>query len=199
MLVISEIRYAFRLLGRSPGFTLLTLLVLAGGLGLSTFTFSFLYTAMIRPLPLSDGEQIVRLTRTVDGRRRPVDAVDLAELRTSMRTVREIGGYVQREVMLGRDGNRRVLTATIADPMLFTVTRTPALLGRTLISADAAAGAEPVVVLSYRTWELSWPPTRQSSTALQTSTESPPALSASCLLDSDSPSRRMSGFRCRVR
>src|SRR5688500_19460899 len=51
MLHWQDIRYAFRLLGRSPGFSLLTVLVLAGGLGLSTFTFSFLYTGMMRPLP----------------------------------------------------------------------------------------------------------------------------------------------------
>ena len=154
VLIISEIRYAFRLLGRSPGFTLLTLLVLAGGLGLSTFTFSFLYAAMIRPLPLSEGDRIVRLTRMENGKRRPVDIVDVAQLRSSMRTVREVGGYIQREVMFGRDGDRRVLTTTVADPALFTVARTPALLGRTLLPADAAPGAEPVVVLAYRTWEV---------------------------------------------
>ena len=80
---MQDIRYAFRLLARSPGFTLLTVLVLAGGLGLSTFTFSFLHTAMIRPLPLDDGDRIVRLTRMEEGRRRPVDVVDVAALRAS--------------------------------------------------------------------------------------------------------------------
>lgn len=48
MIHLRDIRYAFRLLARTPGFTLLTVLVLAGGLGLSTFTFSFLYTAIFR-------------------------------------------------------------------------------------------------------------------------------------------------------
>jgi predicted permease len=151
---LQDIRYALRLLARSPGFTLLTVLVLAGGLGLSTFTFSFLHTAMIRPLPLSDGDRIVRLTRLEDGRRRPVEAVDVATLRTSLRTVRELGAFTRREVMIGRDGDTEVVTATIADPVLFAVARTPARLGRTLIPADAAPGAEPVVVLSHRTWEL---------------------------------------------
>ena len=83
---IQDIRYALRLLGRSPGFTVLTILVLAGGLGLSTFTFSFLHTAMIRPLPLSEGDRIVRLFRLEDGRRRPVDAADVAALRASLRS-----------------------------------------------------------------------------------------------------------------
>jgi predicted permease len=157
MLHWQDIRYALRLLGRSPGFTLLTVLVLAGGLGLSTFTFSFLHTAMIRPLPLGDGDRIVRLSHA-DNKPSAVDVVDLAALRTSMSSVRDIGGYTMREVILGRDrgAESRVLSATVADPVLFTVGATPALLGRALLPSDAERGAEPVIVLAYRTWEVAF-------------------------------------------
>lgn len=151
---LQDIRYALRLLARSPGFSILTILVLAGGLGLSTFTFSFLHTAMIRPLPLSEGDRIVRLSRLEDGRTRPVDAADVATLRMSLRTVRDLGGYDKREVMIGRQRDTRVVTATFAEPSLFTVARTPARFGRTLKPADAAPGAEPVIVLSHRVWAL---------------------------------------------
>lgn len=156
MVHLQDIRYAFRLLFRSPGFTLLTVLVLAGGLGVSTFTFSFLHAAMIRPLPLGEGERIVRLTRLEQGRRRPVDAVDLAALRATVRSVEGLGGYTRTEVMLGRTGERRVLTATSADPVLFSVARTPALRGRTLLPSDAEPGAEAVIVLAHRTWEVAF-------------------------------------------
>jgi predicted permease len=149
-----DIRYAFRLLARSPGFTLLTVLVLAGGLGLSTFTFSFLHTAMIRALPLGDGDRIVRVDPVIQGRRQAVDAVDVAGLRASLSTIRELGGYTGRELVVGREGERRIVDATVADPVLFTVARTPALLGRTLLAADARDGAEPVILLAYRTWEV---------------------------------------------
>ncbi len=150
----ADIQYALRLLRRSPGFTLITILVLAGGLGLSTFTFSFLYTAMVRPLPLSDGERIVRVDPVVQGKRLEVDAVDVAPLRTSLRTVTEIGGYTGREVVVGRLGERHVIDPTVTEPVLFSIARTPALMGRTLVPADAHPGAEPVIVLSYRTWEV---------------------------------------------
>ena len=155
MLHTQDIRYAFRLLARSPGFTLLTVLVLGGGLGLSTFTFSFLHTAMIRPLPLGEGDRIVRLMRLEQGRETSVDAADLPSLRAS-RAVTDVGGYIRREVILGREGDRRVLDATVTDPALFAVARTPALLGRALLPSDAEPGAEPVVVLSYRAWEVAF-------------------------------------------
>jgi len=156
MVHAQDIRYAFRLLRRSPGFTLLTVLVLAGGLGLSTFTFSFLYAGMIRPLPLGEGDRIVRLTQVEGERQGPVDAVDVAMLEGSARTLREVGGYTRREVILGREGERRVLTATVADPTLFSVARTPARFGRGLLPSDAAPGAEPVIVLTYRTWQVAF-------------------------------------------
>ena len=156
MFRLQDIRYAFRLLTRSPGFTALTVLVLAGGLGLSTFTFSFLHTAMIRPLPLGDGDRIVRLMRLEDGRRTQVDLADVGPLQASMRSVRHLGAYTRREVIIGLEGDRRVLQTTATDPSLFIVARTPAFLGRALVPADAEPGAEPVIVLSYRTWEVAF-------------------------------------------
>lgn len=58
MFVLRDVRCALRLLARTPGSTLLTVLVLASGLGLGTFTFSFLHTAMIRPIPLARGDRV---------------------------------------------------------------------------------------------------------------------------------------------
>ncbi len=156
MVHLQDIRYALRLLARSPGFTLLTIVVLAGGLGLSTFTFSFLHTAMIRPLPLSEGERIVRVGSIVEGRRPPLDAIDVLPLRTSLSSFRQLGGYSEQDIVLGREGDRRVVSATVVDPVLFTIARTPALYGRTLLKSDAESGAEPVIVLSYRTWQVAY-------------------------------------------
>lgn len=148
-----DVRYAVRLLSRSPGFALLTVLVLAGGLGVSTFTFSFLHTAMIRPLQLDEGDHIVRITRQEHGRRTTTNPIDLATIRPSINTLRDVGGYTKHEIMLGRGDDTRVASVTIAEPVLFKVARTPALLGRTLLPVDAAPGAEPVIVLSYRLWD----------------------------------------------
>jgi predicted permease len=154
MIHLHDLRHALRLLTRTPGFTLLTVLVLGGGLGLSTFTFSFLHTAMVRPLPLDEGDRIVRIGALVAGRSRQIDAADAAVLATSARTVRELGGYSGREVVVGQDGNRLIVSATVADPALLTLARTPPLFGRPLLPQDAAPGAEPVLVLSFRTWQV---------------------------------------------
>lgn len=153
LLHMQDVRYAFRLLRRAPGFSLLTVLVLAGGLGISTFTFSFLHTAMIRALPLSGGERIVRLDAHVQGRQQTVDAADMRALQSSLHTVQQLAAYSGRDLIIGRDGHRQTLAATVSDPALFAIARTNATMGRGLIPSDAADGAEPVIVLSHRTWK----------------------------------------------
>lgn len=159
MLHVQDVRYAFRLLRRSPFFTLLTLFVLAGGMGVTVFTFSFLYTAMLRPIPLSDGARMVRVQVSQDGRTGSVDAADFARMRAQITTLTDVGSWMARDVIMGdADGvtNRRVLETTAIEWGVFDATRTPPVLGRPFRADDEAPGAAPVIVLSHDAWMLAF-------------------------------------------
>lgn len=156
MLHWQDVRYAARLLVRSPGLTLLTVFVLGGGLALSIFTFSFLHTAMLRPLPLGDGAAIVRVMATRGVETQSIDAVALADVRRGVTTLSQMGAYRTRDIVVGRDAGRQVIDATETEANLFPLTRTPAARGRVLLPADAEPGAEPVIVLSWRTWQVAF-------------------------------------------
>jgi predicted permease len=153
-----DVRYAFRLLRKSLGLTLLTVCVLGGGLGVAIFTFSFLHTAMLRPLPVSGGDRIVRVSQTSGTSSIGIDAADLAQMRGSITTLTDIGSFDSRELVVGDEkaGGRQVIGATAADWNIFETTRTRAALGRTFRPDDAARGAEPVLVLSHRTFTTSF-------------------------------------------
>jgi putative ABC transport system permease protein len=59
---LRNVRYAFRVLSRTPAFTLAVVLTLAVGIGANTTVFSALDAVLIRPLPFPAGDRLVRLT-----------------------------------------------------------------------------------------------------------------------------------------
>lgn len=152
MTSLADFAYAARLLRKSPWFTLTTVLVLAGGLAISIYTWSVLNTIVYKPLPMPDGASVVRVIGTRDGRTLPINASMLARMRTDVRGLQGLGAYTVESVHMGRGDSGRNVYATLAQWNIFGFSRARPLLGRGFVKADAEAGAAPVVVLGYRLW-----------------------------------------------
>ena len=62
--LFADVRFALRLLGRSPGFTATLLLLLVTGIGATTAMFSIVLSLLLRPLPYPHPEELTMVWRT---------------------------------------------------------------------------------------------------------------------------------------
>jgi predicted permease len=148
-----DLKYAVRLLVKRPLFTLVTVLVLTGGLGISLYTFAALKTMLYVDLPVPDGGSIVSVGVGAAPNFKSLEAFELTALRNEAKSVSELGVFRRSRALVGEPGSSRTLRSMESDSQVFEFTRTRPLLGRGFVPEDAVDGSEPVAVLSHSAWQ----------------------------------------------
>jgi putative ABC transport system permease protein len=150
-----DLRYAVRMLRKSPGFTATALLTLALGIGANTAIFSVLNAVILRPLEYPKPEQIMKITTTYPG----VDEFwvsppEYFEFRQWTRAFASVGAYNNGEANIAAPNRPlRVRLMAVSDNLLTTL-GVNAELGRAWFQGDEArpSGAK-VAVLSHDLWQ----------------------------------------------
>lgn len=153
MLSLSDFKYALRLMLMRPGFTLLTVVVLAGGFGISLYTFGALNTIVYGDLPVADGGSVVRVGVGQWPNFEPLDAYELAAIRDEARGLSGLGAYRTTRALIGDAASALNARVIEADWGIFDFTGTQPLHGRGFVQQDSVAGAERVTVLGYDLWQ----------------------------------------------
>ncbi|MFT7561018.1 MAG: putative ABC transport system permease protein [Flavobacteriales bacterium] len=153
-MIIKDFLYALRLLAKKPGFSTLTTLVMAAGIGLSVYMFSFINTMIFKDLPFEDSDTLMQIGHMQNGARinTSISLHDYLEIREGVNGLKEFGAYnIANMSVSGRDGARRYEGARV-EPNIFKLSRTEPLLGRGFKADDNALGARPVVVIGHELW-----------------------------------------------
>jgi predicted permease len=151
-----DIRYAFRLMSRQPGATIVVLLTLALGIGANTAIFSAVDTLLLRALPYDDPDRLVMLweKREAEGQLRnnvaPADYVDWARLNSSFETTAAV---MTLPADLTGAGEPVRIPAAGVSPAFFDVFHVRPAQGRTFRAEEATPGQHRVVVLSHGLWQ----------------------------------------------
>jgi putative ABC transport system permease protein len=151
--LLGNVRYAARVLARTPGFTLVVVLTLALGIGANSTVFSAMRSILWEPLDFPDADRLVVVNQSIPNT--PVSntaPVRIEEWNAESTTFAAITGYYREDVSeTSGDLPEKYRLAHVA-PRFLEVWRTEPMLGRAFTAADSAAGAAPVALVSHRYW-----------------------------------------------
>lgn len=140
-----DVKYAARVLRKSPGFTAVAILTLALGIGANTAIFSVVNSVLLRPLPYRDSSRLV----TTDSNE---SMPDVEDIRAQSQSYEVVGsGSTQRLDYTG-GGEPLEVFAIAGDAEMFPALGARAEIGRLIEANDDRYGAQPAVVLSHAFW-----------------------------------------------
>lgn len=150
----SDLKFAFRQLVKSPGFTITALLTLALGIGVNTSMFTVTNTLLLQQLPFAHPEQIVRIFRTApQSQNWPHAVANFLDFKAQSHAFTSMAGYVNSNCSYSAPGQpAERLSGMDVTGEFFPMLGVNAELGRTFAPEETVAGGPAVVVLSHDCW-----------------------------------------------
>jgi putative ABC transport system permease protein len=150
-----DLRYAFRMLYRSPGFSLIAIATMALGIGATTAIYSVIDATLLHPLPYPHPSELVRIEANLPG----VGAHDVGISIPELRDLQNSGIFQDvslcffgTDTLTGSGQPTRIAGKTVT-PGYFAVLGVEAQLGRTFDPHDPSLGSNGEVVISDGLWK----------------------------------------------
>jgi putative ABC transport system permease protein len=154
--LLKDIRYAFRMLRKEPGFTAIAIIALALGIGANTAIFSIVNAVLLRPLPYADPGQLVMvwMDYRVGGNKEDVHSFpSYVDYRDGNTTFATMAGYTETSMNLTGTGEPERIFGASTTASFFDVMGVQPLLGRVISPEETTQGNHRVVVLSHGLWQ----------------------------------------------
>ena len=151
-----DIRFAFRMFAKAPGFTLFAGAALALGIGATTAVFSVADTILIRPLPYRDASRLVMIWEDDTNYGFPQNngsPFAFEQWTAHNQALEDMAALTRDSFDLIGQGAPQYLLADTVTPNFFSVLGVAPVAGRTFGEADGRPGAPPTVVLSHALWK----------------------------------------------
>jgi putative ABC transport system permease protein len=150
-----DIRYAVRMLARSPGFTAVAVLTLALGIGANTAIFTVVNSVLLRPLDYAEPDRLVHVYSEFPGlglENYWLSQAEYRELQANVDAFSEVAAWQTNENanVAGGDAPIRT-TAGNVTAEFFDVLGVPPAMGRVFDRQEGLDG-DPVTVVSHRLW-----------------------------------------------
>lgn len=152
--LLQDLRYAVRMLVKSPAFTVVIVLTLALAIGANSAIFSVIDGILLKPLPYPQPERIVRVFyRSAEYPKFPVNPWDFMDFRARNRSFESFAVYTHSDVQLsGAGGDPVKLSAFRISSGYFRVLGLHPAMGREFDFSEERPGSGNEVILSDRVW-----------------------------------------------
>ena len=152
--LIADVRYALRVLSRTPSFTVAVIGVMALGIGANTAIFGIVNAVLLRPLPFEEPERLMRIfTRTPGGRAFELSPGKFYDWQRDAQSFEGMAMYRFRQFALTGTGTARAIKAGAVGAGFFEVVRARPALGRVFRPEEDSPGGKYAVILSERFWK----------------------------------------------
>ncbi|MGH9836977.1 MAG: ABC transporter permease [Blastocatellia bacterium] len=150
----NDLRYGARMMVKQPGFTLITVLTLALGIGANTAIFSVVNALLLRPLPYQEPERLVMLAeKTREGRRTTVAYPNFEDWRVRAQSFEAMASVRGQALNLTGVDKPVQLRGRTVNWNFFQVLGVNPQLGRSFIAEDDRYGAARTALLSNGLWK----------------------------------------------
>jgi putative ABC transport system permease protein len=156
--MLTDLRYALRMLIKTPMFAVIAVLTLALGIGANSAIFSVVDTVLLRPLSFKDPDKIVMVWGRYANDPGQVHGnvhsfPDYVDLRDQSQSFSALAAYTRTAGTLAQAEDAQYVEGVAITPEIFEVLGVPPLLGRGFTQAEAKDEGERVVVLTYPLWK----------------------------------------------
>ncbi|MEJ2371373.1 MAG: ABC transporter permease, partial [Gemmatimonadales bacterium] len=154
--LLKELRYAVRMLRKNPGTSLIAVLALGLGIGLTTIMFSIVYGAVWKGLPFEGAEKLVHIERNnlaEDIESMEVPIHDFLDYRKAQTSFEGLAGFYSGTVNLAGTERPERYDGAFISANAFELIRVQPVLGRNFQEGEDTPAADPVMLLGYHVWQ----------------------------------------------
>src|SRR5512141_35369 len=145
--IAQNLRFALRLLRKSPGFTAVAVLTLALGIGANTAIFSVVYATLLAPMPYPKPDQLVMVWSKVQAGRNGVSAGDYLDWKRQSTSFRDLNAWTGGGFNLATADRPEQVPGQLTTPGFYTMMGVDFALGRDFLPEEGQPGNNHEVVL----------------------------------------------------
>jgi len=157
--LVQDLRFAFRLLRKSPGFALMAVIIMALGIGANTAIFSVVHAVLLEPLPFRDVDRVVQIWHTPPQSSFPgmtrfsVSAANFLDWQKQNHVFEQMALYSGASFDVTGVGKPEAIRASTVSADFFSVLGVTPLHGRTFLPEESDSGKNHEVILGYKYWQ----------------------------------------------